>query len=173
MDASDPRKRLITVTEQASVNGAPADLQYHGGGIGGATATQPYQNTDGRNYDLLFSASYITGTHAFKVGASDTIVLRDESLDDNIYHVSYRFNNTIPNQITQRSTPYTKAQRQPAGIGLYAQDKWTHRPADAQPRPALRLPEDLHSGAAPRPGAARARTGTSICPRPIWSTGRT
>ena len=125
MDASDPRKRLITVTEQASVAGAPAGLQYHGGGIGGATATQPYQNTDGRNYDLLFSASYITGTHAFKVGASDTIVLRDESLDDNVFHTSYRFNNTIPNQITQRSTPYTKAQRQPAGIGLYAQDKWT------------------------------------------------
>jgi hypothetical protein len=125
MDASDPRKRLITVTEQASVNGAPANMQYHGGGIGGVTATQPYQNTDGRNYDMLFTASYITGTHSFKVGGSDTIVLRDESLDDNIYHVSYRFNNTIPNQIRQRSTPYTKAQRQPAGIGLFVQDKWT------------------------------------------------
>ena len=125
MDASDPRKRLITVTEQSSVAGAPAGLQYHGGGIGGATATQPYQNTDGRNYDALFSASYVTGTHALKVGASNTVVLRDESLDDNVFHTSYRFNNTIPNQITQRSTPYTKAQRQPAGIGVYAQDKWT------------------------------------------------
>jgi hypothetical protein len=125
IDASDPRKRLITVTEQASVNGAPANMQYHGGGIGGITATQPYQNTDGRNYDLLFTASYITGSHAFKVGGNDTIVLRDESLDDNIYHVSYRFNNTVPNQIRQRSTPYTKAQRQPAGIGLFVQDRWT------------------------------------------------
>jgi hypothetical protein len=125
VEANDPRKRLITVTEQASVGGAPANLQYHGGGIGGVTATQPYQNTDGRNYDLLFAASYVTGTHAFKVGASDTIVLRDESLDDNVFNVSYRFNNTLPNQITQRSTPYTKAQRQPAGIGLYVQDKWT------------------------------------------------
>jgi hypothetical protein len=125
IDASDPRKRLITVTEQSSVAGAPAGLQYHGGGIGGATATQPYQNTDGHIYDLTFSGSYITGTHAFKVGASDNIVTRDESLDDNVFHTSYRFNNTIPNQITQRTTPYTKAQRQPAGIGLYAQDKWT------------------------------------------------
>ena len=125
MDATDPRKRLITVLEQSSVAGAPAGLQYHGGGIGGATATQPYQNTDGRNYDVLFSASYVTGTHAFKVGAGNTIVLRDESLDDNVFHTSYRFNNTIPNQITQRSTPYTKAQRQPAGMGVYAQDKWT------------------------------------------------
>jgi hypothetical protein len=125
IDANDPRKRLITVTEQAAVAGAPAGLQYHGGGIGGQTGTQPYQNTDGRIYDLLFSASYITGSHAFKVGASDNIVIRDESLDDNVFHTSYRFNNTIPNQITQRSTPYNKAQRQPAGIGLYAQDKWT------------------------------------------------
>jgi hypothetical protein len=124
-DANDPRKRLITVTEQSSVNGAPANIQYHGGGIGGQTATQPYQNTNGRNYDVLFTASYITGSHAFKVGGNDTIVLRDESLDDNIYHVSYRFNNTIPNQIRQRSTPYLKAQRQPAGIGLFVQDKWT------------------------------------------------
>ena len=125
LPATDARKRLITVTEQASVNGAPAGLQYHGGGIGGATATQPYQNTYGRNVDVLASASYVTGTHAWKFGINDTIVLRDESLDDNIYHVSYRFNNTIPNQITQRSTPYTKAQRQPAALGLYAQDRWT------------------------------------------------
>jgi hypothetical protein len=125
ISADDPAKRLITVTEQASVNGAPAGLQYHGGGIGGQTATQPYQNTYGRNIDVLFSASYVTGTHASKFGISDTIVLRNESLDDNIYHVSYRFNNGIPNQITQRTTPYKKAQRQPAGIGLYAQDRWT------------------------------------------------
>ena len=125
MPPDDPRKRLITVTEQVSVNGAPAGLQYHGGGIGGQTATQPYQNTYGRIFDLLASASYVTGSHAVKVGIGDNIVLRDESLDDNIYHVSYRFNNTVPNQITQRSTPYEKAQRQPAALGIYAQDRWT------------------------------------------------
>jgi hypothetical protein len=100
-------------------------MMYHGGGIGGQTQTQPYQNTDGRNYDMLFTASYITGSHALKVGGSNTVVLRDESLDDNIYHTSYRFNNTIPNQIVQRSTPYLKAQRQPFGLGLFVQDKWT------------------------------------------------
>jgi len=121
----DIRRRLITVTEQASVGGAPAGLQYHGGGIGGVTATQPYQNTYGRNLEAVFNLSYVTGSHAFKAGFSDTIVLRDESLDDNIYHVSYRFNNGIPNQITERTTPYRKAQRQPAAIGLYTQDRWT------------------------------------------------
>ena len=156
------------MTEQSSVNGAPANIQYHGGGIGGATATQPYQNTYGRNYrHAVHRASYVTGSHAFKFGGSDTIVLRDESLDDNIYHVSYRFNNGIPNQIRERSTPYTKAQRQPAGIGLFVQDKW------AMDRLTLNLGvrfdylKIVHPGAAPGPGSAGARTATSIYPRPI------
>ena len=165
--ADDPAKRLITVTEQASVNGAPAGLQYHGGGIGGATATQPYQNTYGRNIDVLFSASYVTGTHAAKVGFSDTIVLRDESLDDNIYHVSYRFNNGIPNLITQRTTPYKKAQRQPAGIGLYAQDRWTLNRLTLNMGVRYDYLKITHSRPASRSGAAGPRTGTSTCPKPI------
>lgn len=124
--ADDPARDLIMVTEQASINGAPAGLIYHGGGIGGQTFTQPYQITDGRNFDVLGSATYVTGAHAFKFGISNTTVLRDESLSDNNYHVSYRFNNGVPNQITERTTPYQKAQRQPFGLGLYAQDKWTY-----------------------------------------------
>ena len=155
------------MTEQASVNGAPAGLQYHGGGIGGATATQPYQNTYGRNIDVLFSASYVTGTHAAKLGVSDTIVLRDESLDDNIYHVSYRFNNGIPNlhhpahDAVQEGAASARRHRSLRAGSLDAQ------PPDAQPGGSLRLPEDHDSGAASRSGAARARIGTSICPRPI------
>jgi hypothetical protein len=162
----DPARRLITVTEQASVNGAPAGLQYHGGGIGGATATQPYQNTYGRNVDFLFSASYVTGTHAAKLGFSDTIVLRDESLDDNIYHVSYRFNGGIPNLITQRTTPYKKSQRQPAGIGLYAQDRWTLNRLTLNmglryDYLKITIPAQHLDPAPLVPG------GTSICPKPI------
>jgi|KBSMisStandDraft_5_1062788.scaffolds.fasta_scaffold11475_3 hypothetical protein len=125
--AGDPYLKLIMVMEQASVNGAPAGLVYHGGGIGGATFTQPFQNTYGRNIDAMATATYVTGSHSFKAGFADTIVLRNESLSDNDYHVSYRFNNGVPNQITERTTPYLKSQRQPAGIGLFAQDKWTVR----------------------------------------------
>src|SRR4029453_12024625 len=123
--AGDPYLQLIAVTEQASVAGAPAGLMYHGGGIGGQTQTQPFQNTYGRNFDVMAAASYITGSHAFKAGFTDTIVIRDESLSDNDYHISFRFNNGVPNQIKERTTPYQKSQRQPAAIGLYAQDRWT------------------------------------------------
>jgi hypothetical protein len=125
--AGDPYLKLIPVTEQASVNGMPAGLQYHGGGLGfaGLNFTQPFQNTYGRNYDVVTTLTYVTGSHAFKVGFTDTIVKRDESLNDNDYNISYRFNNGVPNQITQRTTPFQKAQRQPAGIGLFVQDRWT------------------------------------------------
>jgi len=104
-------------------------LLYHGGGLG--TNTQPYQNTNGRNYEMMAAVSYVTGSHSFKTGFSDTITLRDETLGDDDFHVSYVFNSPVnpyvptPIQIQQRTTPYQKFQRQPAGIGLYAQDKWT------------------------------------------------
>ena len=145
------------VVEQASVNGAPAGLLYHGGGIGGATFTQPFQNTYGRNIDAMATASYVTGSHCVQ-GRLRRHHRRsaNESLSDNDYHVSYRFNNGVPNQITERTTPYLKSQRQPAGIGLFAQDKWTIRNVTLNARAAVRLPEHLHPGAASRSGAARA-----------------
>ena len=124
IDASDPRKRLITVTEQSSVNGAPANMQYHGGGIGGVTATQPYQNTNGRNYDVQFTASYITGAHAIKIGFNERIGrLTFNGFDHQ--PLSYRFNNGVPNQITQRAYPFTRRAKMDHDLGIFVQNKWT------------------------------------------------
>jgi hypothetical protein len=124
---TDPNLDLIPVTE---LGGPVPGILYHGTGL--QTNTQPYQNTYGRNFDTVATLSYVTGSHAFKTGVSDTIILRDESLGDDNAHVSYVFNSpdtnpTVPNpvQIQERTTPYLKSQRQPAGIGLFAQDKWT------------------------------------------------
>ena len=124
---TNPNLDLIPVTEQG---GPVPGILYHATGL--QTNTQPFQNTYGRNVDLSTSLSYVTGAHAFKAGVNDTIILRDESLGDNNFHVSYVFNSPnsnptvpTPTQIQERTTPYLKAQRQPAGIGLFAQDKWT------------------------------------------------
>ena len=38
--------------------------------------------------------------------------------------VNYRFNNGIPNQITQYATPYTNRTKMNADLGIYAQDQW-------------------------------------------------
>ena len=124
--AGDPRLQLIPVSDSG---GLIPGLLYHGPGLG--VATQPYQNTNGRNYEITGSLSYVTGTHALKTGISNTTILRDESISDNDYHVSYIFNSPsnpyvpTPIQIQQRTTPYQKFQRQPLGLGLFVQDKWT------------------------------------------------
>jgi hypothetical protein len=124
--AGDPLLQLIPVSDSG---GLIPGLLYHGPGLG--VATQPYQNTNGRNYEITGTLSYVTGSHAFKTGFSNMTILRDESTSDNDYHVSYVFNSPAspyvptPIQIQERTTPYQKFQRQPLGLGLFAQDKWT------------------------------------------------
>src|SRR5262249_10936624 len=39
--------------------------------------------------------------------------------------LSYRFSGVTPNQITERSTPFTIAETIKADLGIFAQDKWT------------------------------------------------
>ena len=79
-------------------------------------------NTD--RYSQRFSVSYVTGSHNFKVG------VQAEQLVDNVYlvrgggNVQYRFNNGVPNRITQWSTPYLQRDRA-RDLGIYAQDQWT------------------------------------------------
>ena len=42
-------------------------------------------------------------------------------------YLAYRFSNGVPNQLTQRATPYKRLVKQPWDLGVYAQDAWTHR----------------------------------------------
>ena len=106
-------KSMIPVTEQSS------GLVYHG----------PSPNNYGATYQDLrtfqASLSYVTGAHAFKVGMVDTYAKVAGRANDNDYHLSYRFNLGIPNQITQRTTPTESLSVMKAELGVYAQDKWT------------------------------------------------
>src|SRR5262245_40251706 len=106
-------KSMIPVTEQSS------NLLYHA----------PSPNNYGATYQdlrtLQASLSYVTGDHAFKVGFVDTYAKVHGRANDNDYHVSYRFNGGIPNQITQRTTPTENSSVMKAELGVYAQDKWT------------------------------------------------
>ena len=114
----DPFLNLVPVTEQS--NG----LTYRGGGPQGV-ATQPYQITNSNILSAHASLAYVTGAHAFKVGVSDTYASRDLTARDNNQHLSFRFNNGLPNQITERATPYHYATTMGADLGVYAQDRWT------------------------------------------------
>jgi hypothetical protein len=95
-----------------------------------------YNNSWNDNFHYRFNVSYITGSHAFKVGMNNA-----HGYHDNTTYVqnplSYRFNSTnpvrdsvtgnlsIPNQITLRALPHTQKNHVDQDLGLFAQDKWT------------------------------------------------
>src|SRR5439155_517732 len=69
------------------------------------------------------AVSYVTGTHAFKVGFNNGTGHNDIGI---LLHqpYSYRFNNGVPNQLTLRTDSLIHS-RYNYDFGLYAQDKWT------------------------------------------------
>ena len=75
-------------------------------------------------YVERFSMSYVTGSHAVKVGVN----LQQHILDRETFHneaVEYRFNNAVPNRITQHASPFPGHQRTKAELGIFVQDQWT------------------------------------------------
>jgi Carboxypeptidase regulatory-like domain len=72
------------------------------------------------------SISYVTGAHTVKAGF-DLLGGTDTNQNtSNDSALQYRFNNTVPNQITELAAPYTLAWRM-TEFGLFAQDRWTMR----------------------------------------------
>src|SRR4030095_12183955 len=85
---------------------------------------------DNRNISIQWqyrgSLSYITGAHSFKAGFNNMTA----SSSMYTYLISppltYRFNNGVPNQFTEYALPSPAGSHTAAGLGLFAQDKWTH-----------------------------------------------
>ena len=76
----------------------------------------------------LTNISYVTGSHSFKAGYSQTWAFAETFNNDNDYSLGYRFNNGVPNRVYQRATPYsTGPYVMDAELGLFVQDRWTLR----------------------------------------------
>ncbi len=70
------------------------------------------------------SLSYITGSHAFKVGYQDHVGRARNHFNRPVAgNLSYTFNNGVPIQLTQRA-PF-EAETHVHDGGIYAQDRWT------------------------------------------------
>ena len=110
---------LISVTEQG---GLIPGLQYRGAG---QTGLGPFIRVKGYIASAQASLSYVTGAHAFKVGFLDTFGTRREDYTNIPANVRYRFNNGVPNLITEIATPYGFRSNLGAELGVFAQDKWT------------------------------------------------
>ena len=106
---------MIGVNEQG---GAIPGLNYRGRAVG------TYNNSWNNNFHYRFNVSYITGSHAFKVGMNNAHGYH-ENLTYVLNPLSYRFNNGVPNQSTMRALPHTQKNHVDQDLGIYAQDKWT------------------------------------------------
>jgi hypothetical protein len=115
----DNNRDLIPVTEQCSA-GCP-----NNGNIQGLVYRAQNWNADFME-PIRWNASgtYVTGAHSMKVGyigAFYWIVSRPFTNNTNL---AYRFNNGVPNQITEDLRPYTADTRVRMNA-VYAQDQWT------------------------------------------------
>ena len=77
-------------------------------------------------YTQRFSASYVTGSHAFKTGFQ--IEEGRQNLGVRVNRdLVYTFRNSVPTQITQFATPYLLKNQIRADMGIFVQDQWTVR----------------------------------------------
>ena len=121
-DPNDIYRSLIAVTEQG---GSIPGLLYRGAGQA-AGPTFIFAAMSAPNiWQVKVSATYVTGSHAVKVGFDDSWG-RQYLLERDINSsTSYRFNNGIPNQITMRASPVSRYDDLKAELSMFIQDKWT------------------------------------------------
>ena len=87
-------------------------------------ARSDFNNTTVPNFAYRAAMSYITGTHAFKVGFNRTHGYL-EAYNYVMNPLSYRFNEGIPNQVTISARPFTTRANMDNDLGFYVQDKWS------------------------------------------------
>jgi hypothetical protein len=115
----NPTHDLIKVTEQCA-----AGCAANGNRPGIVYRSQDYGDNRTGSYTWRGSLAYVTGRHSFKVGYQGTLMTDDRTWNTNTTDLWYRFNNGIPNQLTQTISPWTNDAR--AGWdAVFAQEQFT------------------------------------------------
>ncbi len=109
---------MVPVLEQSN------NFFYRGkGGDGGVSGLFGYSSQNINT--LVTSMSYVTGSHSFKVGFSDTWATTVSTTESNSRYMMFRFNLGVPNQLTMYGVPTRGESLVKGELGFYAQDRWT------------------------------------------------
>ena len=115
----NPTRELIRVLEQCAsgcaANGNIPGLVYR---------SQDFSDAYTSSYLWKGSVSYVTGSHSVKVGYQRTFMTQDMTWTTNNQNLTYRFNNGVPNQLTQSISPWTNRARA-MWDAVFAQERWT------------------------------------------------
>jgi len=113
LPALDTSPEMITVNEQST------GLRYR--------SADNFRNGPNHAIHLRAAASYITGAHAYKAGFAHSHGFEARDTNDGGQPLTYRFNNGIPNLITQRALPLYGQVNVDHNLSIYGQDKWSVR----------------------------------------------
>jgi hypothetical protein len=112
-------RELIRVTEQCAGGCA------NNGGLAGLVYRAQVWNADYMEPNRWqAAATYVTGAHNMKAGYQGVFHWEIRHPHTNNYNLQYRFNNGIPNQLTQTLNPYQTDSRTRYDA-FYVQDQWT------------------------------------------------
>ena len=114
----NPTRSLIRVSEQCAggcaANGGIAGLVYR---------SQDWNDNYTGAYPWRASVSYVTGAHSLKFGHTGTYFSDNRTSYTNDQQLFFRFNNGVPNQLTE-AVPFTQLARASI-LAFYAQEQWT------------------------------------------------
>jgi hypothetical protein len=121
-DGSWPTYRQPEVTvDDVSVFEQSTGIRYNSGSPLGIT----YSPTQGvPRIGQRFSASYVTGSHAFKAGLQLEEIYLRQGFEAGTHNVDYVFSGGLPVSLNQWATPY-ELSAQNNDFGFFVQDQWT------------------------------------------------
>lgn len=94
-------------------------------GAGGFVTPTYTSSTD--DYSAAASASYVTGSHAFKAGMTTLWGTNSRTNDARAQINRLQFQGGVPNSVVVGNWPSTATQKVNSDLGAYAQDSWTMR----------------------------------------------
>jgi hypothetical protein len=108
---------------------APGQVAYNdlGTGYRWGNYGSTYGDNLGKNFNMRFAASYVTGSHAFKAGVSFMKLWAQTGANVVNDGMTVQLLNGAPRQVTVWATPFTFYENLSANWGLFAQDQWTVR----------------------------------------------
>ncbi len=96
-----------------------------GTGFSWGSLSSPYGHNASHNFNARFATSYVTGSHAAKVGITFQHDWAWTTQDVGNNGVTYQLRNGVPTQVTQYATPLNLYEITKANIGVFGQDQWT------------------------------------------------
>ncbi|HUK32504.1 MAG TPA: TonB-dependent receptor, partial [Vicinamibacterales bacterium] len=108
---------------------APNQVAYSDSGTGFSWGNygSTYGDNSGKNFNMRFAASYVTGSHAFKTGVSFMRLWAETGANVVNNGMTLQLLNGVPRQVTVWSTPFTFFENMSHDWAAFAQDQWTFR----------------------------------------------